>query len=129
MVVSLNPGARYWMDIFSHLFFVRIVMFVWKDINKQKIGRGWPILKNMHWFELIYLAHIIMNQNLAVICVTACSFYSIGPRKVVTASKYFFSNWLSVEPKHRILFSNLTAVQKYLIGILWILPFPINYLP
>ena len=85
MVVSLNPGARYWMDIFSHLFFE-------KTENKLKIGRGWPILKNMHWFELIYLAHIIMNQNLAVICVTACSFYSIGPRKVVTASKYFFSN-------------------------------------
>ena len=27
-VVSLNPGAGYWMDIFSHLFVVRIVLFV-----------------------------------------------------------------------------------------------------
>ena len=27
-VVSSNPGARYCMDIFSHLFVVRIVMFV-----------------------------------------------------------------------------------------------------
>ena len=22
-------------------------MFVWKDENKQKTGRGWPILKNI----------------------------------------------------------------------------------
>ena len=28
MVVSSNPGAGYWMDIFSHLFVVRNVMFV-----------------------------------------------------------------------------------------------------
>ena len=27
-VVSSNPGAGYWMDIFSHLFVIRIVMFV-----------------------------------------------------------------------------------------------------
>ena len=26
-VVSSNPGAGNWMYIFSHLFFVRIVMF------------------------------------------------------------------------------------------------------
>ena len=30
---------------FSHLFVVRIAMFVWKDENKHKIGRGWPIFK------------------------------------------------------------------------------------
>ena len=29
---------------FSHLFLVRIVMFVWKDKNKQKRGLGWPIV-------------------------------------------------------------------------------------
>ena len=28
---------------FSHLFVVRIAMFVWKDKNKQKRGRRWPI--------------------------------------------------------------------------------------
>ena len=33
----------YWMDIFSHLFVVKIVMYVWKDENKWKRGRGWPI--------------------------------------------------------------------------------------
>ena len=27
-VVSSNPGTGYWMDIFSHLYVVRIVMFV-----------------------------------------------------------------------------------------------------
>ena len=42
-VVSSNPGAGNWMDIFSHLFVVRIVMFCWKDKNKRKRGRGWPI--------------------------------------------------------------------------------------
>ena len=31
---------------FSHIFVVKIEMFVWKDENKkQKRGRGWPILK------------------------------------------------------------------------------------
>ena len=33
-VVSSNPGTIYWMDIFSHLFVVKIVMCVWKDKNK-----------------------------------------------------------------------------------------------
>ena len=27
-VVSSNPSAGYWMDIFSHLFVVRIIKFV-----------------------------------------------------------------------------------------------------
>ena len=27
-VVSSNPSSAYWMDIFSHLFVVRIIMFV-----------------------------------------------------------------------------------------------------
>ena len=42
-----NPGAVYWMDIlhFSHLFVVKIVMFVWKDENKRKRGRGSPFKK------------------------------------------------------------------------------------
>ena len=36
-VVGSNPGT--WMDIFSHLFVVKIVMSVWKDENKWKRGR------------------------------------------------------------------------------------------
>ena len=43
--VSLNPSTIYWMDIFSHLFVVKFVMCVWKDENKLKRGRGWPIFK------------------------------------------------------------------------------------
>ena len=30
-------------DIFSRIFVVKIVMFAWKDKNKWKRGRGWPI--------------------------------------------------------------------------------------
>ena len=33
-VVGLNPNT--WIDIFSHVI-------VWKNTNKQKRGRGWPI--------------------------------------------------------------------------------------
>ena len=29
--VGSNPGAIYWMDIFSHWFVVRIVLIDWKD--------------------------------------------------------------------------------------------------
>jgi len=35
------------MDIFAHLFVVKIVKFVWKNENKRKRGRGWPILKKL----------------------------------------------------------------------------------
>jgi len=35
-VVGSNPSTIYWMDIFSHLFAVKIVMFVEKFENKQK---------------------------------------------------------------------------------------------
>ena len=36
---------------FSHLFVVRIVLFVWKDKNKQKRGRELPIFKK-NWIVL-----------------------------------------------------------------------------
>ena len=39
-VVSSNPGTKYLIDIFSHLFVVKIVMCIWKDENKLKKGRG-----------------------------------------------------------------------------------------
>ena len=60
--MSLNPGIIYWMDIFSHLFVVRIVMFVWKDGNKRKTGQGCPISKNLYilpqmWPDLAKFRH------------------------------------------------------------------------
>ena len=30
-VVGSNPGAVYWMDIYSHCFVFKKIMFVWKD--------------------------------------------------------------------------------------------------
>ena len=34
MVVGSNPGTRYWMGIFSHIFVVKIVMCVGRVENK-----------------------------------------------------------------------------------------------
>ena len=42
-VVGLNPHAVNLMDNYSHIFAVKIVTFVWKDENKLKRGRVWPI--------------------------------------------------------------------------------------
>ena len=39
-VLSSNLGTVYWMDIF-HIYLLN--EFVWKEENKQKRGRGWPI--------------------------------------------------------------------------------------
>ena len=39
--MSLNPSAGYWMDIFSHLFVVRIVcLFEKTKINEKEAGVG-----------------------------------------------------------------------------------------
>ena len=38
--MSSNPGAGYWMDIFSHLFVVRIVTFEQTKINEKEAGVG-----------------------------------------------------------------------------------------
>ena len=43
--MGLNPSAFYWMEIFSQIFVVKIVMFVCEDKNKLKRGMGWPFLK------------------------------------------------------------------------------------
>ena len=55
-------------NIFSHIFVVRIVMFVWKDDNKQKRGRGWKIKKiekNMLiWLYVIYGVRICRGCQL-----------------------------------------------------------------
>ena len=38
-VVGLNPGTVYWMDIFSHIFVVKIVMFLKRPkINEKEAG-------------------------------------------------------------------------------------------
>ena len=44
-VVGSNLSTVYWMDIFSHLFVVGIVMFVWKDENKWKEAEDGPFKK------------------------------------------------------------------------------------
>ena len=53
--MGLNPDTVYWMDIFSHIFVVKIVMvFFGKTENKWKRGRGWSIIKNKGlklWFK------------------------------------------------------------------------------
>ena len=45
-VVGSNPGTIYWMDIFSHLFVVKICNVCLKrpKINKKEAGVG-PFLK------------------------------------------------------------------------------------
>ena len=37
---------------FSHLYLVKIVMFVWKDKNKLKRGLRWPIFLKKHCYFL-----------------------------------------------------------------------------
>ena len=44
---GIKSHHHIWMDI-SHLFLVKIVMFVRKDENKRKRGRGWPIFMNLN---------------------------------------------------------------------------------
>ena len=53
----MNPGAGYWMDIFSHLFVVRIVLFFEKTkISRKEAGVG-PFKKNS--FEDYSLSNLI----------------------------------------------------------------------
>ena len=42
---------------FSHLFVVKIVICVWKEENKWKRGRGWPIFLKKQYFteDKLYL--------------------------------------------------------------------------
>ena len=44
-VVGSNPSTIYWIDILSHMFVVRIVIFVLKDENKIKNRPGMPVEK------------------------------------------------------------------------------------
>ena len=44
--VGSNPGSVYSIDIISHIFVVKIVMFVWKDENEnEKETREGPFKK------------------------------------------------------------------------------------
>ena len=53
-VVGSNPGTVNWMDIFSHIFVVKIVMILFeKTENKQKRSRGWPIFKKQQHFLVL----------------------------------------------------------------------------
>ena len=50
-----NPGTVYWMDIFSHIIVVKIVMMFnwkWPKINEKEAGVG-PFKNNNteHWVE------------------------------------------------------------------------------
>ena len=40
-----NPSAIFWIDIFSHIFDVKIVLFVGKNENKQKEAGVGPFKK------------------------------------------------------------------------------------
>ena len=40
-------------NIFSHIFVVKIVMFVWRDENKRKRGQGWSIFLKKPIFSLL----------------------------------------------------------------------------
>ena len=50
---------------FSHIFVVKIVMFVWKDENKRKRGWGWTIFLKKHVTQIcliiIFLNHSMTN--------------------------------------------------------------------
>ena len=43
---------------FSHLFVVKIVIFVWKDEKIKKRDRGWPIFKNNSRFISRSIRHL-----------------------------------------------------------------------
>ena len=53
--LSSNPSAIYWMDIFSQIFVVKILIFVWKDKNKwKKVGIG-PFFKKINFYYKVNL--------------------------------------------------------------------------
>ena len=45
-------------NIFSNIFVVRIVMFVWKDKNKLIGGREWPVFKKKYYFNLFKIVKL-----------------------------------------------------------------------
>ena len=67
-------ARRSWVRIldghFSYLFVVNIVLFVWKDENKWKTWRGWPILKKKRYFNLkLHYRHFQLISLIPNLCV------------------------------------------------------------
>ena len=48
-IMSSNPGTLNWMDIFSHLFVVKICVFERTKINEKEAGVG-PFKKHRYDF-------------------------------------------------------------------------------
>ena len=54
-----NPGTVYWMDIFSHVFVLKIVLFVWKrpKINEKEAGVGpFKKLESKHSLKAMHVS-------------------------------------------------------------------------
>ena len=51
---------------YSHIFVVRIVMFVWKDENKRKRGRGWPIFQKSLSFEIKLSCFVLQRSQVRI---------------------------------------------------------------
>ena len=60
---GLNPSTLYWVDIVSIIFFVKIVMFVWKDENKQKEAWDGPFFNNRSTNQVGFVANL---ENLLI---------------------------------------------------------------
>ena len=77
-VVGLNPGTPYWMDIFSHIFVVKICNECLKRPKINKKEAGLAHLKNVKWCN--YSANIVkglifvyasFNKNCYLIIMTS----------------------------------------------------------
>ena len=62
-MVFSNRNTIYWMDIFSHLYVVKILMFVWKDKNKWKSGRRWKYIKKFYIIKYYNLLSLLTNGS------------------------------------------------------------------
>ena len=60
-LVGLNPGAVYWMNIFSHWFVVKIVSFVWKSLKiiEKDVGVAPLLLKNAIYGTFMQIASVL----------------------------------------------------------------------
>ena len=66
-----NPGTVNWMDIFSHIFVVKIVMILFeKTENKQKRSRGWPIFKKTKTFSCFVEYNAVKQETTHIVIPT-----------------------------------------------------------
>ena len=99
---------------FSHLIVVKIVMFVWKDENKWKRGRGWPILKKTSNLRLKFTEYrLLLQPELRVLNVHFSEHkMKLNPSKLVIPGFFFFILvfWMqfstTVDKIRRWLYSN-----------------------